>query len=658
MKIGHVNTTALLGLAAILGLALIAAGCSFGDKPPAGGAAAVRGAPVAEPAPLEVYPRGELPARGGQLKTVRVQGNREKTDTGVDLVSGRLYSIMAKGRVFLDAADAGRDPSDPSFVKSIGQDFNGPVFFNDFGDTFVAIASGRLLLGIDEKRLADNTGYFDAVIVSWKTEDYAKIAEFLQKLHERNPAHPGILQAFRKADKVRNLTAARAATAREIEQTQEKIRALQQPRAQKELKPEERDERRRGLERRLAELTARQAQLEQVDRQLETEREKASRLGRELETERRERERMSRLVAEGKTAPLLLVTAPEDGEQSESGSVRLTGAVEDDQGLKSLEVFLNDRLLGGADERGIRQAGAAGPRRVDFDRRVKLEEGENRLRVVATDTDGLVAEKVLTLRHHPKQRHVWAVVVGINDYPRLPKLKYAVNDARGFYRLLVEDNRVPAENVTLLLDEQASLVNLRSTLGTRLKNAARENDMVIIYFAGHGATERDVTSPDGDGLEKYLLAFDTDPADLYTTALPMVEIARIFNRIRSERLVFIADSCYSGASGGRTISISGVRAGISDGFLERVAGGKGKVIMTASAPNEVSVEQDELQHGVFTYFLLEGLRGAADADGDGMVSVDEAYRYVTEKVPPATGQEQHPVKKGSVEGTLVLSLPR
>jgi len=180
--------------------------------------------------------------------------------------------------------------------------------------------------------------------------------------------------------------------------------------------------------------------------------------------------------------------------------------------------------------------------------------------------------------------------------------------------------------------------------------------MVIIFFAGHGATERDATSPDGDGLEKYLLPFDTDPADLYSTAMPMVEVARILNRIRSERLVFIADACYSGASGGRTISVTGVRANMTDGFLERVTGGRGKMIITASAANEVSVEKDELQHGVFTYYLLEGLRGKADLDRDSMITVDEAYRYVYDQVPQATGQEQHPVKKGTVEGNVVLSI--
>jgi len=220
----------------------------------------------------------------------------------------------------------------------------------------------------------------------------------------------------------------------------------------------------------------------------------------------------------------------------------------------------------------------------------------------------------------------------------------------------VEENRIPAENVTLLTNERASLVNLRSTLGTRIKKAAGASDMVIIFFAGHGATERDAASPDGDGLEKYLLPFDTDPADLYTTAMPMVEVARIFNRIRSERLVFIADACYSGGSGGRTISVADMRANIGDGFLERVVGGRGKVIITASAANEVSVEKDDLQHGVFTYYLLEGLRGKADLDRDSMITVDEAYRYLYEQVPKATGQEQHPVKKGSVEGNVVLSV--
>jgi hypothetical protein len=650
------NLILLLGVASFL---LFLNSCSAWSKPSAGYSAARESGQKEEPAPAEILPRDEIPAYVGSLRSIRVFSTYERIDTGIDLAPGRLYSIMAKGRFFLEPSDSGRGPSDRRFVKMIGKSPQTPVFVNEVGDTFVSIGSGRLSLGFADRDYKDNLGYVDVIIIAWQTDDYAQVAEFLQKLLERYPDHAGINQAYMRADKVRDLAAARMQTAMEINQTQEKLQALQQAAPKKGgPSPAERQQQQRELEYQLAELTARQAQLDRLNQQIQVEKAKSVQLSQELEKERQEKERMSKIAAEGKTPPLLLITSPEDGQQVEVGSVRLSGAVEGKQGLKSFEVFLNGRVLEASAERGIQPVGGNAPRRLNFDRKIQLDEGSNHLRVVVTDTDDLVSEKSLFVHYSPKRRNVWAVVVGINDYPRLPKLKYAVNDAEAFYRLLVEENRIPPENVTLLTEERASLVNLRSTLGTRIKNAAGERDMVIIFFAGHGATERDAASPDGDGLEKYLLPFDSDPADLYTTALPMVEVARIFNRIRSERLVFIADACYSGGSGGRTISVADTRANIGDGFLERVVGGRGKVIITASAANEVSVEKDELRHGVFTYYLLEGLRGKADLDRDSMVTVDEAYRYVYEQVPKATGQEQHPVKKGSVEGSVVLSIVR
>ena len=254
------------------------------------------------------------------------------------------------------------------------------------------------------------------------------------------------------------------------------------------------------------------------------------------------------------------------------------------------------------------------------------------------------------------QKNIWAVVIGINDYTNVPKLKYAVNDARAFYDHLTQYNNIPSENVTLLLDREANLRNLRSVLGTQLKARAGKEDMVIIFFAGHGACERDESSPDRDGLEKYFLPFDADPEDLYATALPMNEVSRILNRIHSERLVFLSDACYSGASGGRTINLTGIRANLSGAFLDRIAGGQGRIIISASGPNEVSAESDELRHGYFTYYLLEGLLGKADTDQDRIITVDEAYNYVSKHVPLATEQKQHPVKTGMVKGQLVLSV--
>jgi hypothetical protein len=412
-----------------------------------------------------------------------------------------------------------------------------------------------------------------------------------------------------------------------------------------------------ALEQRLAKLTATLAELEQMKRELGMERQKSEQLSQQLaEKEQREQQLLSKLSEGVKNPPVMLIAAPQHGIQTEAKSVQLSAVVQDEKGLQRLDVFVNNRKLNPSGGRGIRIAEGSYPRRLEIEQRIGLSKGANIIKIHATDTDGLFVEKSLTVHCIERRRNLWAVVVGIDSYPNIRPLKYAVADARAFYDLLVAGNQVPAENVFLLLNDQATLQELRSALGTKLKNKAGADDMVIIYFAGHGATERDMMSPDGDGLEKYLLPYGADPNDLYASALPMREVAHIFHRIRSERLVFVADACYSGASGGRTVSITGVRANLSDRFLERLAGGKGKVIITASSANEVSVEKDELGHGVFTYYLLQGLRGPADTDADGLITIDEAYRYVSEKVPAATGQEQHPVKKGSVEGQMVMGI--
>ena len=139
--------------------------------------------------------------------------------------------------------------------------------------------------------------------------------------------------------------------------------------------------------------------------------------------------------------------------------------------------------------------------------------------------------------------------------------------------------------------------NIQSLLGTQIKSKAGHEDTVIIFFAGHGgAPEENETSLDGDGIEKYILPCDANTTDLYTTAIPMDEIARIFRRIKAERIILLADCCYSGQTGGRTI-LSRTRANISDAFLDRLSKGKGRIIITASSASEVSKESDDLKHG-------------------------------------------------------------
>ena len=97
-----------------------------------------------------------------------------------------------------------------------------------------------------------------------------------------------------------------------------------------------------------------------------------------------------------------------------------------------------------------------------------------------------------------------------------------------------------------------------------------------------------------------------------------------------------------------------MRSNISDSFLDRIVKEKGRVIITASGPNEVSSEHDDLQHRVFTYFLLKGMRREADTDRDGLITVDEIYKYISAEVSAANHQDQNPVKEGTVEGQIVI----
>jgi hypothetical protein len=478
----------------------------------------------------------------------------------------------------------------------------------------IAGSSGILYLSVDPSQGVKSLKPMDVEIIVWKRADWLKIAAFFETMKKDHPNSPSVAVAHHEANLRYEAEAASRKTSERIEEAR---------------------------------------------KQWEEEKEKTAVLSRQLEDkEKRERALMGKLAEGAKIPPVILVVSPREGWETEANVVVLSGVIQDDQGLEAMEISINDEKLKtywvGVDP----SSGQEAAKRLEFQERIPLRNGENRIKINAVDVEGFFAEKIISVRSVEKKRNVWAVVIGVNSYPNVRRLKYAVNDAMAFSNHLVEYNQVPKENVVLLLDEEANLTRLRSALGVYLKNKASKDDMVIIYFAGHGATEREATSPDGDGLEKYLLPYDVDPKELYATAMPMEEISRLFSRIRSDRLVFIVDTCYSGASGGRTISVADIRAGISDGFLDRITGGKGKIILTASGANEVSAESDELQHGIFTHFLIKGLQGQADSDGDGLITVDEVYTYVSKQVPQATNQEQHPVKKGIVEGPLILSIVR
>jgi uncharacterized caspase-like protein len=313
---------------------------------------------------------------------------------------------------------------------------------------------------------------------------------------------------------------------------------------------------------------------------------------------------------------------------------------------------------------------------------VTLRSGANAIVITASEPDGTVRQEVRTIIYDaPKVAAVppapaapaapaherWAVVVGVGNYESaaIPRLRYTVPDAEAVYETLIGPAGFKKDNVLLLTDRserKPTLRNIKWALGTFLGRSARKDDTVFIFFAGHGAPEVDTRGIERDGLAKYLIPSDADPDDLYSTALPMDELQTIFGRIEAERVVAFLDACYSGAAGGRTFAAKKTRAGaVDDLFLERLTRSKGRAIITASRPTEVSIELPELGHGIFSYYLVSGLRGAADLNRDGIISLQELYEYVEQQVTAksrSVGGNQHPVMKGELEGVLPLAKVR
>jgi hypothetical protein len=255
----------------------------------------------------------------------------------------------------------------------------------------------------------------------------------------------------------------------------------------------------------------------------------------------------------------------------------------------------------------------------------------------------------------------WAVLIGVEAYSDqgINNLNYAVDDIEKLRDVLIKYAGYKPDHIRMLKNGAATAANVRSVLGTWLPRQVADQDMVLIYFSGHGGAEPALRGGSKDGTEKYMMLADSKADDMYGTAIPMSELARIFGRIRADKLLFAMDSCYSGAAGKGVLRHGMKSVGLSDDYLGALTGSSGTVVLTASRASEVSMESVKLGMGLFSHYVCEALSGGADSDKDGLISVIELFQYLNAKVPVAAknmGSLQHPVIKGEISGTFPIAV--
>lgn len=242
-----------------------------------------------------------------------------------------------------------------------------------------------------------------------------------------------------------------------------------------------------------------------------------------------------------------------------------------------------------------------------------------------------------------RRPNAFALVVGVGKYKKdgITPLKYASADAEAVRDYLYSVGGFPKENIELVTDASATLAEFNGKLG-RLKRNVRKDSLVVVYFSGHGVA-------DNNGVP-YLLLHDSDQNIVEDTGYAVSKLKNQLNQLPTKNILVALDACYTG---------DGVKQEGMKGLVrvEKDTTQTSAVILNASRETQASWEYPDKSHGIFTYFMLKGMRGVADKNGDGYVDVQELFNYLEQEVPPIArqkhGAQQEPVKYGDGNGFIL-----
>jgi hypothetical protein len=238
-----------------------------------------------------------------------------------------------------------------------------------------------------------------------------------------------------------------------------------------------------------------------------------------------------------------------------------------------------------------------------------------------------------------ERRDAVALVIGISKYreEKIPAVKYAVRDAEVMAKYLENLGGIPRANIKVLIDDKASKSDIQAYIEDWLPRRVNSNSTVFVYYSGHGA-------PDLQGKNAFIVPYEGQP-DFPSKLYPLQAMYDSLSKLPVKEAVVMLDSCFSGAKG-RSISPEGARPLVMT--PDAIVPANDKVFVLAGASgSQISSDFDRAQHGLFTYYILRGMRGEADRKRTGSVELGDLFRYVkanvAEKASLELNRDQTPV---------------
>lgn len=224
-----------------------------------------------------------------------------------------------------------------------------------------------------------------------------------------------------------------------------------------------------------------------------------------------------------------------------------------------------------------------------------------------------------------------AVVIGIQqyDHPDIPDVDYGVRDAQTMKKYLTRTLGFREENI--IYAENAGGADLTRIFGTAANPRGQLYDWVkpgesnvFVYYSGHGA-------PNPESGDAYFIPSDTNPNYLSQNGYPVDQLYENLGLLPALSVTVVLEACFSGVSEGGAV-VSDISPAVLN-VESPILGMENGLAFTAGAADQVSTWYNEEGHGLFTYYFLQGLRGAADTDENKAVTASEMESYLGDQVP-------------------------